>query len=128
MYYTTDTHAFLWYLTNSSQLSAKAQNIFNLAEQGSAVIIVPAIVLLESMDILDKNKIIFQFEDILLKITQSSNFVLSEINLSLILEVNKLKGFKDIHDRVIVATAKIFDSHLISKDRIIKELYSKTVW
>jgi PIN domain nuclease of toxin-antitoxin system len=63
-----------------------------------------------------------------LKIFQANNFIFSEINWSLILEVNKVKGLKDLHDRIIVATAKIFNAFLISKDRTIKKFYKRIIW
>lgn len=128
MYYVTDTHSFIWYLTDSPQLSKKARNVFDLCDQGEVSIIIPAIVLLECIDILDKKKVDLKFEEIISKIFQATNFIFSEINWSLILEVNKIKGLKDLHDRIIVATAKIFDAYLISKDRKIKKFYKKTIW
>jgi len=128
MYYVTDTHSFIWYLTDSPQLSKKARNVFDLCDQGKVSIIIPAIVLLECIDILDKKKVDLKFEEIISKIFQATNFIFSEINWSLILEVNKIKGLKDLHDRIIVATAKIFDAYLISKDRKIKKFYKKTIW
>jgi PIN domain nuclease of toxin-antitoxin system len=33
-----------------------------------------------------------------------------------------------MHDRIIIATAKLFSAYLISKDREIKKTYPKTVW
>jgi PIN domain nuclease of toxin-antitoxin system len=128
MYYVTDTHSFLWYLTNSPKLSPKARAIFNSCDQGKATIIIPAIVLLECIDIFDKKKIDLDFEDIVSKILQASNFIFSEINWSLVLEVNKVKGLRDLHDRVIVATARVFDASLISRDKIIKNFYKRTAW
>jgi len=128
MYFVTDTHSFLWYLTDSPKLSQKARVIFDSCDRAKATIIIPAIVLLECIDILDKKKVNLKFEEIALKIFQASNFIFSEINWSLILEVNKTKGFKDLHDRIIVATAKIFDAILISKDKAIKKIYKKTIW
>lgn len=128
MYYVIDTHAFLWYLTNDSKLSLKAREIFDLIDSGRAVAILPAIVLLECIDIFDKKKIILSFDEIVLKISQANNFIVSDINLSLILEVNKIKGFNDLHDRVIVATARSFNAKLVSRDRIIRGLHEQTVW
>jgi len=128
MYYVTDTHSFLWYLTNSPKLSFKARAIFDLCDQAKATIIIPAIVLLECIDIFDKKKVDLKFEEVALKIFQASNFIFSEINWSLILEVNKIKGLRDLHDRIIVATAKIFDAALISKDKTIKRVYKRTIW
>lgn len=126
--YIADTHAFLWYLADSPSLSNKAREIFDASEKGQAVIIIPIIVLLESIDIFDKKKVNLKFEDVLLKITQASNFAISEIDIGLIMEVNKTKGFKDLHDRVIVATARIFGAPLISKDKIIRGIYSEVIW
>jgi len=110
MYHVTDTHSFLWYLTDSPKLSPKARAIFDSCDRGEVIIIIPAIVLLECIDIFDKKKIDLNFEDIILKIFQANNFIFSEINWSLILKVNKVKGLKDLHDRIIVATAQFFDT------------------
>ena len=126
--YVADTHAFLWYLIDSPKLSKKARAIFDLSTQGQAIIIIPAIVLLESIDVVDKKKVDLEFEKILFKLTQASNFVISEIDLGLILEVNKTKGFKDLHDRVIVATARVFDAPLISRDKFIQKIYHDVIW
>jgi len=128
MYYVTDTHAFLWYLTDSPKLSRKVKNIFDLCDQGKVTVIISAVILLECIDILDKKKVNLKFEEIISKINQATNFIFSEINWSLILEVNRLKGLKDLHDRVIIATAKIFDAFLISTDKTIEEFYEKTIW
>lgn len=128
MYFVVDTHAFLWYLLNSPKLSSEARHCFDLIDNGKATMIIPAIVLLECIDILDKKKVILDFEDIALKITQASNCIISEINWGLILEINRVKGFSDIHDRVIVTVAKTFGAPLISRDKMIKSLYRKTIW
>lgn len=128
MYYVADTHAFAWYLTDSPQLSRKARDIFGFAERGGAVIIIPATVLLECIDIADKKKVPVRFEELLLKISQGSNFIISEITLGIILETNRIKGLNDLHDRVIVATANLFGAPLISKDATIRKFYKKTIW
>ena len=127
-YYITDTHAFLWYLADSPKFSRKARAIFDLCDQGEVKIIISAVVLLECIDIFDKKKILLDFESIANRIIQSDNFIFSEIDWGLILEVNELKGFKDLHDRVIVAAAKIYGGYLISKDQNIKLQYPKTIW
>ncbi len=128
MYYVVDTHAFIWYLTDSSRLSQKARKIFELGDQGKAILVIPAIVLLECIDIFDKKKVSLRFDEVLAKITHAENFLISEVNLGLLLETNRLKGFVDLHDRVIVATAKLFDAPLVSRDRMIRQCYSKTIW
>lgn len=63
MYYVTDTHAFLWYLSDSPKLSQKARAIFDSCDRGEVTVIVSAVVLLEAMDILDKRKVALNFDD-----------------------------------------------------------------
>lgn len=127
-YYVADTHAFLWYLTDAPQLSKKAREIFDLADAGKAVIILPAIVLLECIDVIDKKKVDLEFQHLLMRLTHASNFMLAEMNWTLILETSKVRGFKDLHDRIIVATARSFGARIVSKDSMIAKLYPDTIW
>lgn len=128
MYAVTDTHTLVWYLADDSRLSSKVHAVLHSAEKGEATIIVPAVVFLECLDIFEKERVHFDFQGLILKVSQSRNFVIAELNWSLILEVERTKGFKDLHDRVIVATAKLFDAPLLSRDKLIHRLYAKTVW
>lgn len=128
MYYVTDTHAFLWYLSNSPKLSSKARALFDSCDKGKATVIVSAIVLLETIDILDKKKINLNFDEIAFKILQASNFIFSEIDWSLVLKINKTKGPKDLHDRVLISTAQLFGAPLISKDKSIRDFYREIIW
>ncbi len=128
MYCVTDTHALLWYVTSDTRLSAQGYSIFASAEKGEIAIVVPAMVLLECIDVFDKKKVRFDFQGLILKIAESRNFIIAELNWNLILEVERTKGFRDIHDRIIVATARLFDAPLLSRDRIIRRVYGKTIW
>lgn len=128
MYFVADTHAFAWYLIDSPKLSECAREIFTMANSGQATIILPAIVLLELIDMVDKKKINIDIEDTLNKIFISQNFIFAELNWVLLWELRRLKVLKDLHDRAIIATAKLFSAGLISKDLIIKKHYPKTIW
>ena len=46
-FYVTDTHALFWYLINSPLLGAGASGAFDEADNGQALIYIPAIVLAE---------------------------------------------------------------------------------
>ncbi len=54
MIYVTDTHSFLWYLSEDKKLSKTAKSVFDEAEKGNATIVIPTIVLAESLHILDR--------------------------------------------------------------------------
>jgi len=43
MFYVTDTHSLIWFLTNDSRLGKKAKEIFERTDLGKNVIIIPTI-------------------------------------------------------------------------------------
>lgn len=128
MYCVIDTHTLIWHLAEDRRLSLRAESFLSRAEAGELTIVVPTLVLLECMDVFEKGRVQFDFQALMLRITNSRNFITAGLDWSVVLEVERTKGFKDLHDRVIVATAKLFDAPLLSKDRIIHRFYAKTVW
>ncbi len=62
--YTTDTHGLLWYLQEASAsgsrrppkgLSPRARRVFSLADEGREIILIPSIVLVESVYLTERN-------------------------------------------------------------------------
>lgn len=51
MKYVVDTHSLVWYFAQDRRLSNKVRDILQDAERGRNEIIIPAIVLLETIDI-----------------------------------------------------------------------------
>ncbi len=54
MNYVTDTHALLWWFTDSPRISPKASEILEKSEEGENVIFIPSIVIAELLSIFDK--------------------------------------------------------------------------
>lgn len=128
MYCCVDTHTLIWYLTSDRRLSMRAESFLSRAEAGELTMVISPIVLLECMDIFEKGKVRFDFQALMLRIANARNLVIASVDWHLILEVERTKGFKDLHDRVIVATARLFDAPLLSRDRSIRRIYDKTIW
>lgn len=129
MYYTTDTHSLIWYLTEDKKLSKKALAIFNEAEKGEAIIIIPAIVLAEMIYICEKKKSELKIKIVIDKIKYSLNYVPYNLNMEVLEKVIGIKGIPEIHDRIIAAIALITDSTLITKDEEIAQSgIVKTIW
>jgi PIN domain nuclease of toxin-antitoxin system len=60
MRYILDTHSLVWYFAKDERLSPKVKKILQEAEKGKHEIIIPAIVLLETIDIQEKKKVRFK--------------------------------------------------------------------
>jgi len=124
--YVTDTHAFIWYLLDN--LPKKVDDIFKSVEKGESTIFVPTIVLVESLHLVENKKIDLNFDDLLKKIEMSKNFVPTSFNFQIMKILPEL-GIKELHDRIIIATAKILNAKLIIKDKEIKKAgIVETVW
>ena len=128
MNYVIDTHALVWYLTDSLLLSRKARKIIKDCEGGRGIIIVPTIVLAELLSICEKKKIP-HFEKLLQKLEESGRYFIHPLDLEIIKKLPRIKDNLELHDRVIVATAELFKAKIITRDRKIKKLLgSKVIW
>ena len=62
------------------------------------------------------------------KIEESSNFLIVPFNLDIIQMLPKI-NIKELHDKIIVSTAKFLNATLITKDRKIRDSnIVKTIW
>jgi predicted nucleic acid-binding protein len=127
--YVADAHALLWFLTEDKKLGKKALKIFRDCDKGEEIIVIPSIVLLECMHVCEKKRIAYAFEEIIKKIEGTFNYPIYPLDEEVILECQHLSQIIELHDRIIVATAKLLNSKLITKDAIITDSkIVKTIW
>lgn len=118
--YVADTHALMWFLTEDDRLGKEAKKIFLKADRGETSIVIPTIVLAESLFIAEKNRVDVEFGTVLDRINEGLNYDVYSLDLGVILECQKLRGF-ELHDRIIMATAKLLNAKVLSRDRKIRK-------
>ncbi len=129
MNFVADTHALLWWFTSSPRISSKASVIFEKCERGEGVIFIPSIVIAEALSIFDKKRISFDFRNLFKEIKASENFVLIALDYPILEKMVALKEVPELHDKIIVSTAKYLKLPIITKDKILQKLTSvKTIW
>jgi len=129
MIYTTDTHSLIWFLTRNPKLSSNALKAFREADEGSSVIIIPSIVVAELMYIAEYKDLSLKFKDLLSKIEESKNYAVYNLDFEVLIETMNYKKLKDIHDKIIVATAVLNKSKLITSDGDVKKSgYVEVIW
>jgi len=70
-----------------------------------------------------------EFKNILNKINESSNYLIYNLDMEIVLEIINLINLHDVHDRIIVATSNLNKAILITKDeKIIKSKSVTTIW
>lgn len=129
MNFVTDTHALLWWFTDSPRISMKAREAFEKCEAGDNIIFIPSIVLAEALSIFEKKRIPFDFKKLLKRIEDSENFVIIPLDYPILQKMLDLKDIPELHDKIVVSTAKYLNAPIITKDRTIQNLpHIKSVW
>jgi PIN domain nuclease of toxin-antitoxin system len=126
---TIDTHALIWWIdeTLNKKLSKKAQKIIIEAEE-TGIIYIPIIVLMETLHLIERGKCALIFKNLLANIENSDNYKIIPFDTKLLKIVETIKGL-EAHDRIVVATALVTNSPLISKDMEIAKIKGiKVVW
>jgi len=129
MNFVTDTHALLWWFIDSPKISPKAIEIFEKCEQGENIIFIPSIVIAEALSVFEKKRISFDFKKLFKKINESENFVLISLDYPILQKMADLKDIPELHDKIIVSTARYLDVPIITRDKALQNLpYIKTLW
>lgn len=120
MNYVLDTHALIWYFTGSKKLSRKAKEVIDNCISKGGKLLVPTIVLSEALDIAEKGKVEFDFQRMYQLINDNPVFQIIGFGASIFHETLEIRDIQEIHDRIIVATARFYSGDIITKDRIIR--------
>ena len=127
--YVADTHSLIWYMTEDRRLGNDAKRTFEKADKGEAIMVIPTIVLMEALFITRKHKVELKFKKVLEKIHDSWNYLIYPLDFAIVLKSQELETISDMHDRVIVATAKLLNAKVITKDSdIIGSKEIENIW
>ncbi|WP_437627679.1 type II toxin-antitoxin system VapC family toxin [Sorangium sp. So ce1151] len=131
--YVTDTHALLWSMYAPARLGSAAQQAFAAADAGSALIHVPAVVVAETIMVIERGRMpgisLAHLLPRLELMRTSDNYRLASLLPEVVLASHTLTAIPDIFDRLIVAEAIHRGTPLISKDAVIRRAaLVTTVW
>jgi PIN domain nuclease of toxin-antitoxin system len=121
MLYVLDTHVLIWYFIGSKYLSKGLRQRIDSTRKIGGSLLVSTIVLAESLDIAEKGRVEFDFAEMYRLIQEEPEFEIVGFEFEIFDEATRIKGIKEIHDRIIVATAKFYQADILTKDRIIRE-------
>lgn len=116
---TIDTHTLVWSVDEAlnHKLSSAAKQAIAKAED-SGIVYIPTIVLLEMLRLVEKGRFLLSFDEFLIGLEQSKNHQIVPFDMKLLRVAMAVQDL-ELHDRLIVATAILTNSVLISKDRAI---------
>lgn len=120
MIYVVDTHVLIWYFIGSKRLKRELKEKIDEVRNAGGRLLVPTIVLAEALAIAEKGKVEFDFFAMYQLIKDESEFEIVSFTPEILEEVIRTT-VPEIHDRIIVATAKFYRAGILTKDKIILE-------
>jgi len=121
MLYVLDTHVLIWYFIGSRRLREELKERIDRTRQQGGRLLVPTIVLVEALDVAEKGRVKFDFAEMYRLIREEPEFEVIGFSLEIFDEALRVEGVQEIHDRIIVATARFYRAGLLTKDRIVRE-------
>lgn len=129
MIHVVDTHAIVWHLEDSSQLSAAVRSIF---ADPVVVLVVPTIVLAEMRYLTSAGRTSVSWNDVLAGISADARFLMNDLDAETVL---MMPTNLEIHDAIICATALLLaestgdEVAVVTRDRAIRNsALVETVW
>jgi PIN domain nuclease of toxin-antitoxin system len=130
MPYVTDTHSLVWYMTDNPRLSEGARNVFKKADSLQEYISIPCIVFFELLYLIEKKKIVADFDSFLALFHQSKNYKIEPLCLPIIEKGKTISrdSVPDPWDRLIAATSLHLNLPLITHDESLSNIGLQVVW
>ncbi len=83
----------------------------------------------EALSIFDKKRISFDFKKLFKKILGSENYAFVSLDVPILKKLIEIKDIPELHDKIIVSTAKHLNCPLITKDKTLQNLsYLRIIW
>jgi predicted nucleic acid-binding protein len=110
-------------------MGAQAQAVFTAAEAGQTVIHVPAMVLAEILYLSEKGRISISLADVAQHLQTFPSYRESAMNQAIIEAAAQITDIRELHDRLIAATARWLNVALLTNDTVLQSSsFVKTLW
>jgi len=116
MSYLLDTVAIVRHFTGEGRIGKAAAQILDGADDNDTVLAVSVVSLMEILYLAEKHRIAVNLAETLRMIRASSRYMVVDLNAE-ILQVAESIVFPELHDRLILASAKWLEIPIISSDR-----------
>jgi len=125
MPFVTDTHPLLWHMTDDPRLSLRVKKIFD-----NDYIFIPCIVFFELLYLVEKKRIVSDFDSFITLVSSSENYKVEPLCLPIIEKSRKIPReiVADPWDRLIAATSMHLSLSLITRDETLREIGVEVIW
>ena len=117
--YVMDTHVLVWYFTGNRRLGLRFREEIDATRRTGGRLLVPTVVLSEALYIAEKGRVYLDFATMYRLVQQEPEFEVVGYGQEIFEETVRVTAVPEMHDRIIVATARYYGAGVLSNDRII---------
>ena len=128
MIHLLDTVGLVRHFSGLGRIGPTAARILDTLEAGSDLLLVSVISLMEVLYLSEKNRIPIDLAGTLDKLQASECYAVIDLNAE-ILKVAESLDFRELHDRLILSTARWFGVAVLSSDREFEQVEGmEVIW
>jgi PIN domain nuclease of toxin-antitoxin system len=129
MKYLADTVAIVRHLRAHPALGPQAAQILRDADSGRHHVYLSAITLMEVLYLSEAKRVDVRLDELIRHVSNSVNYEIVSVNADVVLAAAGVDDVPELHDRIIVGTAKWLEVPIVTGDGIISESrHVKTIW
>lgn len=129
MDYLADTVAIVRHLRHHPGLGRQATVILSEADQGLHRVFISAITLMEVLYLSEAGRIDLPLDELVTTVSRSRNYRVVPVDADVTLAAVGIGDVPELHDRVIVGTAKYLGVPILTSDRVIAaSQHVHTIW
>ena len=129
MRYVADTVALVRHLRQHRKLGKRARQILREADAGQHVIYISAITLMEILYLSEAQRVDVGLPEVITLVSDSDNYVIVPIDADIVLAAAAVDDVPELHDRILVGTAKYLQAPLLTGDEVLAQSqHVETIW
>jgi PIN domain nuclease of toxin-antitoxin system len=120
MQFLADTVTVVRHFSDSGHLGGTAREAMNAADDKQNIIFISIVSFAEILYLSEKKRIPIDLLLTVERLSKISNYQVVDLNLEIITEAQQVRGL-ELHDRLIVATARVLGVPMLTSDKMITE-------
>lgn len=129
MEYLADTVAIVRHLRSHPALGPQAAQILREADAGRHHVYIAAITLMEVLYLSEAKRVAVRLDELVERVSGSGNYEIVPINADVVLTAAEVDDVPELHDRIIVGTAKWLGVPILTGDGIMsKSSHVQIIW
>ena len=124
-----DTVAFIWHLRRHRKLSQRAGQLLEGADAAQHTVYISVITLMEMLHVIEQRESKMRLDKVIERLISSPGYVILPLDEEIVRIAASIDDVPELHDRMLVATANLFEVPILTNDPVISaSRHASVIW